>query len=119
MRDRVLVIFGQETNKQNTQLQESMAEMQQRLREQESLYVSRLAASENERRRLEQQVSAPHAATCDNCRVTVWQLHELEAACERERGGTQELLAKHEAVCRCVHTHTQYTLTVCAAVRVQ
>jgi hypothetical protein len=46
----------QETNKQNTQLQESLAEMQQRLREQESLYVSRLATSENERRRLEQQV---------------------------------------------------------------
>lgn len=32
--------------------------MQQRLREQESLYVSRLAALENERRRCEQQVTA-------------------------------------------------------------
>ena len=47
----------QETNKQNTQLQESLAELQQRMREQESLYVSRLAALENERRRLEQQVT--------------------------------------------------------------
>ena len=77
--------------------------MQQRLREQESLYVSRLAASENERRRLEQQVGAQLVTALDNCRVTVRQLHELEAAYERERGGTQELLAKHEAVCRCVH----------------
>ena len=33
--------------------------------------------------------------------MTVQQLRELEAACERERGGMQELLAKHEAVCRC------------------
>ena len=46
----------QETSKQNSQLQESVAEIQQRLREQEALYVSRLAASENERRRCEQQV---------------------------------------------------------------
>ena len=29
------------------------------------------------------------------------QLHELEAAYERERVVMQELLAKHEAVCRC------------------
>lgn len=35
------------------------------------------------------------------CRVTEWQLHELESAYERERGIMQELLAKHEAVCRC------------------
>ncbi len=48
----------QETSKQNSQLQDSVAEMQQRLREQESLYVSRLAALENERRRCEQQVTA-------------------------------------------------------------
>ena len=32
--------------------------------------------------------------------VTVRQFRELEAAYERERGGQQELLAKHEAVCR-------------------
>lgn len=71
----------QETSKQNSQLQDSVAEMQQRLREQESLYVSRLAALENERRRCEQQI------------------RELEGAFERERSGQQELLAKHEAAC--------------------
>ncbi len=49
---------AQETSKQNSQLQESLAEVQQRLREQEALYTSRLAASENERRRCEQQVGA-------------------------------------------------------------
>ncbi len=65
------LIQSQESNKQNTQLQESLAEVQQRLREQESLYVSRLAASENERRRLEQQVATEHVMACDVSRDRV------------------------------------------------
>ena len=72
--------------------------MQQRLREQESLFVSRLAASENERRRCEQQVARCELSPERD--VMVVQLRELEAAYEREKGGQQELLAKHEAACR-------------------
>ncbi len=74
--------------------------MQQRLREQESLYVSRLAALENERRRCEQQVTASRGSRWHECEVTRRQIRELEGAFERERSGQQELLAKHEAACR-------------------